>query len=65
MRCTVRAPVLPRFGPLPRACERVAGALDEAAALGEKVGPWFQQWTAQRWIADVQVDPEVSGTPER
>jgi hypothetical protein len=50
--------------PLPRACERVAAALDEteAAALGEKVGAWFQQWTAWRWITDVRVEPEPSAT---
>lgn len=41
--------------PLPRACDVVAAELDEAAAeaLGAEVGPWFQQWTAGRWIVDV------------
>lgn len=41
--------------PLPRACERAACDLDEAAAaeLGVKVGAWFQQWAAWRWIVDV------------
>jgi hypothetical protein len=41
--------------PLPHACERAAASLDDAAAaeLGAKVGPWFQQWTAWRWIVDV------------
>jgi hypothetical protein len=37
------------------ACDRIAARLDPAAAdaLGAKVGPWFQQWTARRWIVDV------------
>lgn len=41
--------------PLPRACERAAAGLDEAAAneLGAKVGAWFQQWAAWRWVIDV------------
>ncbi len=39
------------------ACDRVASSLDAAAAeaLGARVGPWFQQWTAQRWIVDVVI----------
>ncbi len=39
------------------ACEQVAATLDAAAAeqLGAQVGPWFQQWTARRWIVDVVV----------
>ncbi|APR76187.1 Hypothetical protein A7982_01534 [Minicystis rosea] len=43
--------------PLPRACEIAAAGLDadEAAALGGKVGAWFQHWTAWRWITDVIV----------
>jgi hypothetical protein len=45
--------------PLPRACDRVAAELDEAAAeaLGAQVGPWFQQWTAARWIVDIALAP--------
>lgn len=41
--------------PLVPACNRVAGSLGEAEAeaLGEKIGPWFQQWTGWRWIVDV------------
>ncbi|MFT3773036.1 MAG: DNA-binding domain-containing protein [Minicystis sp.] len=44
--------------PLPRACERAAAGLDEAAAaaLGAQVGAWFQQWAAWRWIVDVTLD---------
>jgi Putative DNA-binding domain len=43
--------------PLVAACDRVAASLEPAAAeaLGGKVGPWFQQWTAQGWIVDVVV----------
>ncbi|MEP7121268.1 MAG: DNA-binding domain-containing protein [Byssovorax sp.] len=39
------------------ACEEVAATLDAEAAdqLGAQVGPWFQQWTARRWIVDVVV----------
>jgi hypothetical protein len=35
----------------------VAAALppEAAEALGAKVGPWFQVWTAKRWIVDVAV----------
>jgi hypothetical protein len=45
--------------PLPRACDRLAEGLDQAAAaaLGEQVGPWFQQWTTARWIVDVEPLP--------
>jgi hypothetical protein len=41
--------------PLAAACERVAATLppDVAEAFGAKVGPWFQAWTAKRWIVDV------------
>jgi len=41
--------------PLVAACDRVAATLDPAGAdrLGGKVGPWFQRWTANRWIVDV------------
>ncbi len=37
------------------ACEQVAAGLDAEAAeqLGAQVGPWFQEWTARRWIVDV------------
>ena len=43
--------------PLAPACERVAATLpaDAAEALGAKVGPWFQAWTANRWIVDVDL----------
>jgi hypothetical protein len=43
--------------PLAAACDRVAATLAPAAAeaLGAKVGPWFQAWTAKRWIVDVAV----------
>jgi hypothetical protein len=43
--------------PLGAACERVAGALaaEEAESFGDKVGPWFQDWTAKGWIVDVVV----------
>jgi hypothetical protein len=43
--------------PLAAACDRVAASLspDAAEALGAKVGPWFQAWTAKRWIVDVAV----------
>lgn len=39
------------------ACDRIAAALDPTAAeaLGARVGPWFQQWTAWRWIVGVEV----------
>ena len=39
------------------ACEHVAATLDPEAAehLGAQVGPWFQEWTARRWIVDVVV----------
>jgi hypothetical protein len=39
------------------ACEHVAATLDAEAAeqLGAQVGPWFQEWTARRWIVDVTV----------
>ena len=39
------------------ACEQVAATLDPEAAeqLGAQVGPWFQEWTARRWIVDVLV----------
>ncbi len=39
------------------ACDRVAATLDPARAdaLGGKVGPWFQRWTANRWIIDVAI----------
>lgn len=41
--------------PLVAACDHVAATLDPAAAeaLGDKVGTWFQRWTAHRWIVDV------------
>jgi hypothetical protein len=37
------------------ACNRIAAQLGEAEgeALGASIGPWFQQWTAWRWIVDV------------
>jgi hypothetical protein len=40
---------------LPAACEKATAALDPAAreAIEAKVGPWFQDWTAKRWIVDV------------
>jgi hypothetical protein len=43
--------------PLVGACDSVAATLDAAGAeaLGGKVGPWFQRWTANRWIVDVVV----------
>ncbi len=43
--------------PLTAACDKLAGSLDAAAAeaLGAKVGPWFQDWTAKGWIVDVVV----------
>ena len=39
------------------ACEQVAASLEPEAAeqLGAQVGPWFQEWTARRWIVDVLV----------
>jgi Putative DNA-binding domain len=48
---------LARGEPLVPAFERVASALDPAAAeaLGPKVGVWFQEWTALRWIVDVSL----------
>jgi hypothetical protein len=49
---------LARGEPLVSACDRIAKALDPAAAeaLGAQVGPWFQQWTALRWIVDIDTD---------
>ncbi len=47
--------------PLGAACERVSATLDAAAAeaFGANVGPWFQDWTAKRWIVDVAVDDDT------
>lgn len=41
--------------PLPHACERAVADLNEAdaAVVMAKVGGWFQQWAASRWIAGV------------
>ena len=41
--------------PLEAACTRVAEAhgAGDAAALGPKVGAWFQEWTARGWVSDV------------
>ncbi len=49
---------LGRGEPLVPACDRLAADLDPAAAeaLGAQVGPWFQLWTARRWIIDVTLD---------
>ena len=41
---------LARGEALSAACEAVAA---EEPAVGEKVGPWFQEWAAYGWIADV------------
>jgi hypothetical protein len=48
---------LARGDALGPACEQVAAGLDPEAAegLGARVGTWFQQWTARRWIVDVLV----------
>lgn len=42
-------------GALGAACDRVAAGLDEAAAeaFGDKMGAWFQRWTALGSIVDV------------
>ena len=48
---------LARGEPLGPACEQIAATLTPEAAeqLGAQVGPWFQDWTARRWIVDVVV----------
>jgi hypothetical protein len=46
---------LARGVPLVRACEEVAAKPEAAGVdLDARVGAWFQQWTATRWIVDVQ-----------
>jgi hypothetical protein len=44
--------------PLVKACDALADGLDPAAAdaLGARVGPWFQEWSAARWIVGVHLD---------
>lgn len=47
---------LARGKPLVGACEALASAGDaKADELEAKVGAWFQQWTADRWIVDVEL----------
>lgn len=37
------------------ACESAAhGAGEDPSAFGERVGPWFQEWTARGWISRVR-----------
>lgn len=40
------------------ACERVvrAAAADDESDLGQRVGGWFQHWTASGWVASVTLD---------
>lgn len=46
---------LARGVPLGEACELVAASSDASeAAFEAKVGGWFQQWTALRWISEVE-----------
>lgn len=41
--------------PLGHACESAARAAgDDASSFGERVGAWFQEWTARGWIVRVR-----------
>jgi hypothetical protein len=43
--------------PLGRACEAVASAHSAGADVGERVGAWFQQWTANGWVSAIDLGP--------
>jgi hypothetical protein len=40
---------------LGRACEAVAETQGAASDLGERVGGWFQQWTANGWVSAIEL----------
>jgi hypothetical protein len=42
---------------LGRACEAVAEAHGAGVDLGERVGAWFQQWTASGWLTAIELAP--------
>jgi hypothetical protein len=43
--------------PLGRACEAVANAHSAGDDVGERVGAWFQQWTANGWVSAIDLGP--------
>jgi hypothetical protein len=51
--------------PLGEACEAVARASQrDPLEIGEKLGGWFQQWTAAGWIRSVRFDAQPVRTSE-